>query len=32
VQSFEPQEEWIWCYIDELAFELEGQPPSPSHP
>jgi Zn-finger in ubiquitin-hydrolases and other protein len=32
VQSFEPGEEWYWCYVDELGFELEGAPPSPSHP
>ena len=31
IQSFEPGEEWIWCYLDEISFELEGQPPSPSH-
>jgi uncharacterized UBP type Zn finger protein len=32
IQSFEPGEEWIWCYVDEDAFELDGMPPSPSHP
>ena len=32
VQSFEPGEEWHWCYVDEVAFEIEGAPPSPSHP
>jgi uncharacterized UBP type Zn finger protein len=21
VQSFEPDEEWAWCYADEVAFE-----------
>jgi uncharacterized UBP type Zn finger protein len=21
VQSFEPGEEWVWCYADEIAFE-----------
>jgi hypothetical protein len=31
VQSFEPAEEWIWCYADETTLELE-LPPSPSHP
>jgi hypothetical protein len=31
VQSYEPGEEWLWCYVDELAFELPGDP-SPSHP
>ena len=32
VQSFEPGEDWYWCYVDDLAFEIEGAPPSPSHP
>ena len=32
VRSFEPGEEWFWCYVDEVAFELEGAPPAPSHP
>jgi Zn-finger in ubiquitin-hydrolases and other protein len=32
IRSYEPGEDWWWCYIDELAFELEGAPPSPSHP
>jgi Zn-finger in ubiquitin-hydrolases and other protein len=32
VQSFEPGEDWYWCYVDDMAFEIEGAPPSPSHP
>lgn len=32
VRSYEPGEEWYWCYVDDLAFELEGAPPAPSHP
>ena len=24
VQSYEPGEEWSWCYIDEIAFLLAG--------
>ncbi len=31
VQSFEPGEDWYWCYVDSLAFEIEGSGPSPSH-
>lgn len=31
VQSFEPGEDWYWCYADEVAFEIPGSP-SPSHP
>jgi uncharacterized UBP type Zn finger protein len=31
IRSFEPGEEWFWCYVDELGFELDGSPPAPSH-
>ncbi|HEX7521610.1 MAG TPA: UBP-type zinc finger domain-containing protein [Acidimicrobiia bacterium] len=31
IQSFEPGEEWWWCYVDELAFEL-ADAPSFAHP
>ena len=26
VQSFEPGEDWWWCYVDEVAFLVEGAP------
>ena len=32
IQSYEPGEEWLYCYVDDVAFGLDGQPPSPSHP
>ena len=32
VRSYEPGEDWWWCYADELAFEIDGAPPAPSHP
>ena len=32
IQSYEPGEDWYWCYVDEIAFELEGGQPSASHP
>jgi hypothetical protein len=32
IRSYEPGEDWYWCYVDELTFELEGAPPAPSHP
>jgi hypothetical protein len=32
MRSYEPGEDWWWCYVDEMAFELESAPPSPSHP
>ena len=31
VRSFEPDEEWFWCYVDEVVFERPGAPPAPSH-
>ena len=31
IRSFEPGEDWWWCYPDDLFFEVEGAPPSPSH-
>ena len=30
IRSFEPDEDWFWCYRDEVAFELDV-PPGPSH-
>ncbi len=32
IRSFEPGEDWWWCYQDELAFEVPGARPAPSHP
>jgi hypothetical protein len=32
VQSFEPGEDWYWCYVDEVAFEVPDQEVSYSHP
>ena len=32
IQSFEPGEDWIWCYADEVAFEVPELTPSSSHP
>lgn len=31
IQSFEPGEDWYWCYEDETGFALDGEEPSPSH-
>jgi hypothetical protein len=31
VQSFEPGEDWYYCYVDDLMFEREGDVNSPSH-
>jgi hypothetical protein len=32
IRSYEPGEDWWWCYPNELFFELAGAPPAPSHP
>ena len=32
VRSYEPGQDWWWCYIDEVGFEVPGAPPAPSHP
>lgn len=32
VRSYEPGEDWWWCYPDELMFEVHGAPAAPSHP
>ena len=31
LRSFEPGEDWWWCYRDEIAFEIPGAPPTPSY-
>ncbi|MFN8023706.1 MAG: UBP-type zinc finger domain-containing protein [Acidimicrobiales bacterium] len=30
IRSMEPGENWWWCYVDEVAFEIDGAPPSPT--
>jgi uncharacterized UBP type Zn finger protein len=32
IRSYEPGEDWFYCYADDLFFEIEGAPPAPSHP
>jgi Zn-finger in ubiquitin-hydrolases and other protein len=31
ISSYEPGEDWWWCYLDESSFELDGAPGF-SHP
>jgi hypothetical protein len=31
IRSFEPGEDWWWCFTDDLFFEVPGAPPAPSH-
>jgi Zn-finger in ubiquitin-hydrolases and other protein len=32
VQSFEHGEDWLWCYVDDVAFEVPSMLDSPAHP
>jgi len=31
-QSYEPGDDWLWCFVDEIAFELPELTPGASHP
>ena len=31
IRSFEPGEDWYFCYLDDLAFELRGAKPTLHH-
>ncbi len=31
VRSFEPGEDWWWCYPDQEAFMVRAAPPAPSY-
>ncbi|HEX5613640.1 MAG TPA: UBP-type zinc finger domain-containing protein [Acidimicrobiia bacterium] len=32
VRSYEPGEDWWWCYEDRVLLEIDGAAPAPSHP
>ena len=32
IQSYEPGEDWLWCYVDEVQFDVPSMRHSPSHP
>lgn len=32
IRSYEPEEDWWWCFADQLFFEIDGAPSAPSHP
>ena len=32
IRSYEPGEDWWYCYPDDLMFMVDGAPPAPSHP
>jgi uncharacterized UBP type Zn finger protein len=31
VRSYEPNEDWWYCFADDLLFDVEGAPAAPSH-
>ena len=31
VRWYEPGEDWYWCHVERLVFELESAPAAPSH-
>ena len=31
IRSYEPGEDWWWCYVDDVIFDVPGAPASPSH-
>lgn len=31
IRSFEPGEDWWYCYADDAAFNVDGSPPAPSY-
>lgn len=31
IRSYEPGEDWWYCYVDELGFEVTDAPPAPSY-
>ena len=32
VRSYEPGEDWWWCFPDGVLFDVPDAPPAPSHP
>ena len=32
VRSYEPGEDWWWCYVDEMVVDVDGAPRARSHP
>lgn len=31
IRSYEPGEDWFWCYVDDVGFRLPDASPAPSH-
>jgi uncharacterized UBP type Zn finger protein len=31
IRSYEPGEDWWWCYVDDDAYFIDAAPSSPSH-
>jgi hypothetical protein len=32
IRSYEPGENWWWCYVDDAVLHVPGAEPAPSHP
>jgi hypothetical protein len=32
IRSYEPGENWWWCYVDDAVLDVPGAEPAPSHP
>ena len=32
IRSYEPGEDWWWCFPDAVVLDVPDAPPSPSHP
>jgi uncharacterized UBP type Zn finger protein len=32
IRSYEPDQDWWWCYVDDVGFDVDDAPPAPSHP
>jgi hypothetical protein len=32
IRSYEPGEDWWWCYVDDRFVAVPDAPPAPSHP
>ena len=31
IRSYEPNEDWWWCYVDDAGYDLPGSAKAPSH-
>jgi CPA1 family monovalent cation:H+ antiporter len=31
IRSYEPGEDWFYCFVDDAGYLIDGAPPAPSH-